>query len=266
VAGIIAAADNAFGTIGVAPEAKILAVKVLSGVTGSGDFAGIIQGIVYAADQGANVINMSLGVTDGLPKGGAEVAELINATKRAAQYAYAHNVLIVASSGNDGRDLDHDANVVAFPAQLPGVLAVAATAPEAWGHDLNGADLDLPASYSNYGQSAVHFAGPGGDFDYPGNENCTIATLVRPCWVFDGVFAPSGYVPPTGNLYSWATGTSMAAPHVSGVAALIFGKYPGITAQKVEQILRKSAEDLGKPGKDDFYGQGRVNAANAVAD
>ncbi len=266
VAGIVAAADNAFGTIGVAPEAKILAVKVLSGVTGSGDFAGIIQGIVYAADQGANVINMSLGVTGGLPKGGAEVAELINATKRAAQYAYAHNVLIVTSSGNDGRHLDHDANTIAFPAQLPGALAVAATAPEAWAYDLAGANLDLPASYSNYGQSAVHFAGPGGDFDYPGNENCTVATLVRPCWVFDGVFAPAGYVPPNGNLYSWATGTSMAAPHVSGVAALIFGKYPGIKAQKVEQILRQSAQDLGKPGKDDFFGQGRVNAANAVAD
>lgn len=266
VAGIIAAADNAFGTIGVAPEAKILAVKVLSGVTGSGDFAGIIQGIVYAADHGANVINMSLGVTDGLPKGGSETAELINATKRAAQYAYSRNVLIVASSGNDARDLDHDANTIAFPAQLPGVLAVAATAPEAWGHDLNGADLDLPASYSNYGQSAVHFAGPGGDFDYPGNENCIVAGLLRPCWVFDGVFAPGGFVPPNGNLYFWATGTSMAAPHVSGVAALIFGKYPGIKAQKVEQILRQAADDLGKPGKDDFYGQGRVNAANAVAD
>ena len=265
VAGIIAAADNAFGTIGVAPQAKILAVKVLSGVTGSGEFAGIIQGIVYAADQGANVINMSLGVTDGLPKGGAETAELINATKRAVQYAQARNVLIVASAGNDARDLDHDANTVAFPAQLPGVLAVSATAPEAWGHDLNGANLDLPASYTNYGQSAVHFAGPGGDFDYAGNENCTIAGLVRPCWVFDGVFAPGGYTVPNGNLYFWASGTSMAAPHVSGVAALIFGKYPGIKAQKVEQILRKSADDLGKPGKDDFYGQGRVNAAKAVA-
>jgi len=265
VAGIIAAADNAFGTIGVAPQAKILAVKVLSGVTGSGEFAGIIQGIVYAADQGANVINMSLGVTDGLPKGGAETAELINATKRAVQYAQARNVLIVASAGNDARDLDHDANTVAFPAQLPGVLAVSATAPEAWGHDLNGANLDLPASYTNYGQSAVHFAGPGGDFDYPGNENCTVAGLVRPCWVFDGVFAPGGYTAPNGNLYFWASGTSMAAPHVSGVAALIFGKYPGIKAQKVEQILRQSADDLGKPGKDDYYGQGRVNAAKAVA-
>jgi len=88
---------------------------------------------------------------------------------------------------------------------------------------------------------------------------------VRPCWVFDGVFAPGGYTAPNGNLYFWASGTSMAAPHVSGVAALIFGKYPGIKAQKVEQILRQSADDLGKPGKDDYYGQGRVNAAKAVA-
>ena len=269
VAGIAAAPDNGIGTIGVAPEARIIAVKVLSEFTGNGGFAGIIQGIVHATDAGANVINMSLGVQGGLPVGGAEVAELVNATKRATQYARKQGALVVASAGNDARDMDHDANVMPFPSGLPGVVAVSATAPDAWGQDLAGADLDLPASYTNYGRSEVAFAAPGGDFDSEVETQCVVAGVANPCWVFDGVFAPGGYAVSGGSLfasYSWAGGTSMAAPHVAGVAALIYGKHPGIKPAQVEAILRSSAEDLGQPGNDPFYGAGRVNAAGAVAD
>lgn len=286
VSGIIAAADNGFGTIGVAPEAKILPVKVLSAYTGSGSFGGIIQGIVYAADHGADVINMSLGVSGGLPVNGPganEIAELINATKRAVQYANKQNVTVIASAGNDGRDLDHDSgteicdtdgcfryNLRAFPAQLPNVLAVSATAPSNWASAPTTTFLDNLAYYSNYGKTGIAFAGPGGSLAYPGNENCTIAGLTRPCWVFDLVFSPGGYAinasgTVTGYLSFWAQGTSMAAPHVSGVAALIIGKHGGKMAPaQVERILRASSDDLGKPGRDASYGQGRVNAARAV--
>ena len=285
-AGTIASPDNGIGTIGVAPEAKIIAVKVLSEVSGSGSFNGIIQGIVYAAQHGADVINMSLGVRGGLQVNGPganDVAELVNATKRAVAFARAQNAITIVSAGNDGRDLDHDsgvqicdtdgcyqANLRAFPAQLPNVLAIAATAPQGWGLDLAGSNLDLPASYTNYGQSAIGFGAPGGDFDYPGNENCTVAGLTRPCWVFDGVFAVGGYSQPVPGgpvfaSYSWASGTSMAAPHVSGVAALIIGKHGGeLAPSEVERILRASADDLGKNGVDDYYGSGRVDAAKAV--
>ncbi|HEV8693895.1 MAG TPA: S8 family serine peptidase [Lysobacter sp.] len=285
-AGTIASPDNGIGTIGVAPEAKIIAVKVLSEVSGSGSFNGIIQGIVYAAQHGADVINMSLGVRGGLPVNGPganDVAELVNATKRAVAFARAQNAITIVSAGNDGRDLDHDsgvqicdtdgcfmANLRAFPAQLPNVLAIAATAPEGWGLNLAGSNLDRPASYTNYGQSAIGFAGPGGDFDYPGSENCTVAGLTRPCWVFDGVFAVGGYSQPVPGgpvfaSYSWASGTSMAAPHVSGVAALIIGKHGGeLAPSEVERVLRAASDDLGKNGVDDYYGSGRVNAAKAV--
>jgi subtilisin family serine protease len=272
--GTVLAADNGIGTIGVAPEAKLIAVKVLSAASGSGSFGGIIQGIVYAADAGADVINMSLGVGGGLPVGGKEVAELINATARATRYAYAKDVTVVASAGNDGRDLDHDSgkvcdtdgvcttdNLRAFPAQLPGVLAVSALGPVGWLKDPANPDFDILASYSNYGQSAIDFAAPGGNFDYPGEENCTLKGITRPCWVFDMVISSTSGV----ASYGWSAGTSMAAPHVSGVAALIIGKHGGSLApSEVERILRASADDLGKPGNDDAYGAGRVNAARAV--
>ena len=284
VAGIIAAPDNGLGTIGVAPDAKILAVKVLSD-TGSGNFGAIIQGIVYAADHGADVINMSLGVHGGMQvngQGANQVRELVNATKRAVMYARAHNTLTVVSSGNDAQDLDRSsgvkvcdsdgscyvANLVSFPAELPGALSISATAPMGWAMAPTSTFLDNLASYSNYGASAISFAGPGGDSAYPGSENCTRAGFTRPCWVFDLVFAPGGYAISGGQLfasYSWAAGTSMAAPHVAGVAALIIGKHGGTMAPAdVERILRASADDLGKPGNDAAYGAGRVNAANAV--
>lgn len=285
VAGIVAAPDNGFGTIGVAPQAKILAVKVLSGVTGSGSFGGIIQGIVYAADHGADVINMSLGVRGGLQVNGPgayQVAELVNATKRAVHYARAQNALTIVAAGNDARDLDHDsgveicdtdgcyrANLSAFPAQLPNVLAVSATTPVGWSISPSGS-LDHLASYSSYGHSAIAFAGPGGDaplFGTPqGSAPCTVAGITRACYIFDYVFAPGGYAPPSTNFYFWAAGTSMATPHVSGVAALIIGKHGGEMApSEVERILRASSDDVGKPGNDAEFGGGRVNASRAVS-
>ncbi len=279
VAGTILAGDNGAGTIGVAPEAKLIAVKVLSSVNGSGSFAGIIQGIVHAADNGADVINMSLGVRGGIEVGGSATAELINATKRAVQYAGRQNALVVASAGNDARDLDHDsgveicdndgtcyrANLRAFPAQLPGVISVSATGPTGWAYDFD-TDLDKLASYSNYGQSAIDFAAPGGDFIYPGSEACTVKGVRVVCWAFDMVMS-STTSSGGSSFYGWSAGTSMAAPHLSGVAALIIGKHGGDMSPKaVERILRQSADDLGKNGNDDDYGKGRVNAARAVAD
>ena len=262
VAGTIAAADNGIGTIGVAPEAKLIAVKVLSAATGSGGFAGIIQGIVYAADHGADVINMSLG-TD-LPRGAGadsnDIAELVNATKRAVQYARSQNALVVAAAGNDGRDLDHDASLVSFPAQLPAVLSIASPPTLAWAKAPASTFPADRACYSNYGQSGISFSAPGGDFSYPGNEACTVRGVTTACWVFDMVMSTvrTGF-------YGWNAGTSMAAPHVSGVAALIIGKNGGeMDPAAVERVLRASADDLGKPGNDDTHGAGRVNANRAV--
>jgi len=106
--------------------------------------------------------------------------------------------------------------------------------------------------------SVIDFAAPGGDFIYPGEEECVVAGLLRPCWVFDLVFSTG-----SAGSYYWSAGTSMAAPHASGVAALIISANGGdMKPQHVERDLRHSADDLGKPGNDDAYGMGRVNAGN----
>jgi len=276
VAGLVAAADNAFGTIGVAPEAELVAVKVLSQVTGSGSFGGIIQGIVYAADIDADIINMSLGATiprsctfpvlddEGNPTGelehfpAFECAQLFVATGRATTYARAQGSLVVVSAGNEGRDMNHDADVKNIPTELPGVMSISATAPIGWALDPANTFLDNLASYSNFGQSGIDLAAPGGDFSLPGEDVCFGPVVIQRCWVMDMSFStiPGGW--------SWAAGTSMAAPHASGVAALIVSKYGKMSPAQLEAKLRQSADDLGKPGKDAAYGNGRVNAYNAV--
>jgi len=270
-AGTIAAADNGFGTIGIAPEAELVLVKVL-GDEGSGDFDWVIQGILHAADVDADVINMSLGAVlarrgyyedDGTWVSAREVAELAVALGRATTYAYQQGTTVIASAGNDANDGDHDKDQLHLPSDSPNVISVSATAPIGWATDPGNIFLDNPASYSNYGQSVIDFAAPGGDFVYPGEESCTIAGLTRPCWVFDLVFSTGSNLNPTLASYYWSAGTSMAAPHASGVAALIIGANGGsMHPAQVETALRASADDLGKPGKDDFYGHGRVNAGN----
>ncbi|MFC3550295.1 S8 family serine peptidase [Lysobacter cavernae] len=268
VAGIIAAADNAFGTIGVAPQAKFFAVKVLSEVTGSGSFGGILQGIVYASDNGADVINMSLGVSGGIAQS-PDNLELMLAVQRAVNYARGKNTTVIASAGNDATDYDTESNAdgthqIAFPAGLSGVVAISATAPEGWGVDPN-TNLDLPASYSNYGKRLVRHAAPGGDFDYtPANQLCVVAGILNPCWAFDMVLSTS-FVSGGTQFYSWSAGTSMAAPHAAGVAALIIGKAGGtLSPMQVELRLRVGADDLGPHLQDNFYGHGRVNAYKSV--
>lgn len=270
VAGTIAAADNAFGTIGVAPEAEIVMVKVLSSFTGSGTFEGVIAGIIYAANIDADIINMSLGAT--LKKSGfcdsegcvtaRDVTELLVASGRATTYAYQQGTTVIAAAGNESMDADHTSNLVFVPAALPHVIAVAATGPQGWALDPS-TNLDVPAFYTNFGQSFINLAAPGGNVDFglfESNVECTVTFVTVPCWVFDLVFSTGS----AGDWY-WSAGTSMATPHVSGVAALIIGKNGGsMNPAHVEAALRASSDDLGEPGKDDFYGSGRVNAYNAV--
>jgi len=267
VAGIVAAPANNIGTVGIAPQATIIGVKVLH--CGSGSFAWVMQGIYYAATPiaeggaGAHIINMSLGAM--IQKGGAGTAHLLNALSRATSYARGRGVLVIAAAGNDATQ--GKGNVVFVPAMSVGVVGVSATAPMGWA--LGSTDLDRFASYSNFGHQVVTFAGPGGDFALPGNQVCSkqrfpTGTVNQLCWVLDMVMAPCRGSGTSNSTYCWAAGTSMASPAVAGVAALILGKYGPMEPAQLEARIRQSADDLGKNGNDDLYGQGRVNALRAV--
>lgn len=266
VSGIIAAPANGIGIVGIAPEATIVPVKALH--NGSGSFGSVIAAIVYAASDGrADVINMSLGAV--FNRGGREAAELTSALNRAVNFATSQGALVVSSAGNDALDIDHTGNVIVTPAQSGNGLAVSATGP--LGFALGANNFDRFSSYSNWGSSLVSVAGPGGDFALDGNAPCTLprtvsGTVTIPCWAFDMVISSSRGSSASVASYAWAAGTSMAAPAVAGVAALIKQKYPGISVGALKNRLMNSAVDTGKPGHDPYYGRGYVNAARAIAD
>jgi lantibiotic leader peptide-processing serine protease len=276
VAGIIAAEDNSLGTIGVAPEATIIGVKVLH--SGTGSFGAVIAGILYAATPiseggaGANIINMSLGAT--FPRGaGPGTGQLISSLNKAVNFAGSQGVLVVSAAGNDDLDLDHSGSFISIPAQSGSGIAVSSTGPEGYAVGFpNGAtNFRAPASYTNFGVSAINVAAPGGDFRLPGTANCSIpavpaGSITTQCWVFDMVLSTSRGGAASTTSYSFAAGTSMAAPAAAGVAALIKQRLPNISLGALKAKLANTADDEGPVGADPFYGKGFVNARRAVTE
>ncbi|MDT0687292.1 S8 family peptidase [Autumnicola psychrophila] len=259
VAGTIAAVRNGVGLIGVAPDAELVAVKVLSEYSGSGAFSWINAGIIYAANNDADVINMSLGANfykngklvdaDGnayrvSPK---YIQEIIHLQQRAIDYAYKSGVTLVASAGNDAHNADGDGSWINIPGGLNNVITVSATAPEGYDYLAEYTDYDVPASYTNHGRSLIDVAAPGGDGDVS---------------VYDNILsAGSG-----GALY-WSAGTSMAAPHVSGIAALVIGGNGGeMDPHEITKQIYKTADNIVSNGQSVYYGHGRVNAYRAVTE
>ncbi len=221
VAGIIAAVtDNNTGVAGIAPNVSLMPVRVMD-EKGQGSYASLIQGIYFAADMGAQVINMSLG-------GPAPSAFL----QEAIDYALSRGSLLIAAAGNDR------GNVI-YPAAYPDVVGVGAIGP------------NLHRSYySNYGYE-MDLVAPGGDSRY--RNGLIISTAGR-------------YVPETGreiHNYQGAQGTSMAAPHVAGVTALIISQ--GITdPDLVFQLLTRTTTPIAGPEISPEYGWGLLNAAAAL--
>jgi subtilisin family serine protease len=279
VAGIVGAVDNNLGVLGVAPRATLIGVKVLHG--GTGNFSWLMNALYYAATPlseggaGADVINMSLGaLVEEKPKDKVDrrdTREFLKLLDRATTYAWKNGATVIASAGNSAIDFGapEAKGYITVPADAKHVIAVSATAPEGWA--LGNRDYAAQSSYTNYGKKLVDLAAPGGDSRLPGNAACTVPvnntppTITQPCWVFDLVISTSRGTAPTGG-YSFAAGTSMASPVVAGIAALIIGQNGGdMHPAQVEARLRQSALDLGKPGFDELYGHGFVNAYRAVA-
>jgi subtilisin family serine protease len=274
VASIVAGEDNTVSGLGIAPAATLVGVKVLH--NGSGAFSGILAGILYAANPAmfgkpecarADIINMSLGVPEGVLRREAashgEGQNFLAYITKVFNYAASQGVLHVGSAGNDAIDYGQAANLVVVPNQLSRGVVVSATAPSAWAY--GNTDYDTPSSYTSFGEDLVFVSAPGGDFDYPGNEDCTVGGLVRPCWVFDMYIAACRGSGASETSSCWAAGTSMASPVAAGVAALMKGANPALNPAQLRALLKNSADDAGAVGKDQFHGHGFVNAAAACA-
>lgn len=265
VSGIVAAPINGIGTQGVAPNAELVAVKVLKD-SGSGSFASVIAGIEYASGPSvhADVINMSLGATfDRRNAGGGGLGPLLAALNRAVNHAEARGTLVVSAAGNAGVDLN--GRIFQIPAQSGNGMGVAATGPIGFGaYGFNPpAVFDRLASYSNFGLSVVNVAAPGGDAVFtPTSAVCHISPITAPCFVFDFVLSPGGKLG-TSNLYFFAIGTSMATPHVSGLAALMVGKFGHMNPSQLRTLIQQSADEIIKPGASPA-GHGRINALAAL--
>ena len=250
-----AVASNASVLAGVNRYVTLLAVKVADS-TNTHTAGRIISGIVYAADQGADVINVSRGSQrDRRLDPGTVVAY-----ERAVNYAFRKGALVVSVPFNDAADLDHNGDIVRLPCEAANAICAAATGPTG-ASSINGpwVDVDAPAPYTAFGRSAVSVAAPGGTGN-PGQ--------FRRFWALCTT-TPSltTTVPPACRAHQpivQGAGTSFAAPTVAGLAALLVAQLGHGNPALIRARILQSADDLGEPGVDPYYGKGRINVARAL--
>jgi subtilisin family serine protease len=279
VAGIIAAARNGIGIAGVAPGVRISSIRVAEPDSSLFYPESVVCGFVWAGEHHMDVTNNSYYIDPWYFNCTSDPDQkaIVDAVGRAAAYAEHRGTLNVAAAGNNNFDLGADSIVdytspddsapvgrtidpsacPDLPAQLPGVVTVSATGAQ-----------DVLSSYSNYGQGVVDVAAPGGDWyqvpDPPATSGSVYSTL-------------------PGNSYGYLDGTSMASPHVAGVAALLKSTHPSASPAAIRAVLEAQADHIACPALYDpdgngeadavckgtkqdngFYGHGLVDALNAV--
>ena len=285
VAGTIAAALNGQGVAGVAPGAKVAAVKV---VTDEGFIfpEAAVCGFMWAADKGIAITNNSYYIDpwELNCRNDARQRPVWQAVQRAIRYSQSKGVLHVASAGNANHDLQkkvHDAGspndgsapvedrtltsaCMVLPGEAPGVTTVSSVGIQ-----------EEKSYFSSYGQGVVDVTAPGGDAFQPGN------VLNRNNQVLSTTWNPATKV----NGYGYKQGTSMSSPHAAGVAALALSAHPGLTPGALASFLERTATPIACPtglfdprpnlpqfqatctggtDRNSFYGAGNVNALNAV--
>jgi subtilisin family serine protease len=257
VAGEIAAAKNGIGVTGVAPGVKVSGIKVS---TEAGYFftEAVVCGFVWAAEHDVDVTNNSYYVDPWMFNctDDPDQQALVEALSRATRYAEHKGAVNVAAAGNSRFDLASDSILddsspndsvtgdrvidpsvcLDIPTQLPGVVTVSATGAKG-----------LKSSFSNYGLGVIDIAAPGGD-------KTAYQTPAPP--------AVSGLIlgPLPGGRYGYMAGTSMASPHVAGVAALIRSTYPEASPWAVKALLKAQADDTACPVPYDINSDGQADA------
>jgi subtilisin family serine protease len=299
-AGTIASPINGIGVAGVAPDATIVALKAGT-VEGFFFTQSVVDGLVYAGDHGLDAVNMSFFADPWLfnCRNDAEQKAIIEAISRAARYAQQKGVVLVAAAGNEGIDLNHPVvdeispdyppdsavtrpvnnSCVVLPQEVPGVVVVSATGA-----------ANLLAWYSSYG-NIVDVAAPGGSrFQTPTFDSAR-GRVLSPYAATATDLADEAELgrlvqdPNNGAYWAWLNGTSMAAPHVAGVIALIRSEHPTMSVGSVAALVRRTATEMPCPGELDpgvdffdapvqvcsggtgsnsFFGAGLVNALAAA--
>jgi subtilisin family serine protease len=281
VAGIIGAARDGTGVAGVAPGVRIASIKV-SERTGLYYGEAVVCALMFAADHSVEVTNNSYYIDPWMfnCENDPDQAAVVEAVDRAAKFAESKGIVHVAAAGNSNFDLaaksitdtssPNDSTPITrkidpsvcldLPAQLPGVVTVSATGPGA-----------LKSVYSNYGLNQIDVAAPGGDesrtAESPAKDSRILSTM-------------------PGGEYAYLQGTSMAAPHASGVIALIKSKHPKASSRDIQWRIKAQADNPGCPSAssdsdsadkaqakctgseqvNSFYGFGIVDALDAVTE
>lgn len=257
--------SKAVALAGVTSKTTLIAVKVI-GWTGSGSTGGVLAGVLWAADHGANIANMSLG--GAFEKAGAKgFGSLIN---KVFNYANKKGMLIVVAAGNDGANLNANGNEYSAYCDSRHVICVSSVGPAT--AMLN---QDAPAFYTNFG-SAITVAAPGGNADaangFPASPRPWGNDIASWIWSYCSKTTLAGLtaggVPVLagcqgGNRVTGYIGTSQASPHVAGEAASILGDNLGMNSSQLRNAIEKSADKIGANGQSKIYGSGRINVAKA---